>query len=407
MILQARFTSILCGAGALLALAASPGAAQTLYGVAAAPGASSVRAIDPIGGSSSAVVALGLDAVVVATVCASASGGQLYAAGRLAGANRLATVLPGGPSVSSVPLDRAFANLHARSDGRLVGFSSNAGLWEIRRLEPATGVSTLLGAVPALARIVPSASAHDGADRLYQIGRAVADPATPRLYVCHALTGAVLSSVALTREFHSLEVRQDGALLGLGWTGTAEAIHSIDPVTGATAVLQTFPVFGLLPPAASAIDRPAGRVYQVGHAATPASVARLYGRAATSGGGFTSDAALGGPYLALVHAGGAAVSVDDVPGGHVLALSAPKPNPFRGGTRIPFSLDRTTNVTLDVLDVAGRVVATLVDGTREAGAHSAHWQGMDDRGRPLSAGLYLARMRTGAGDRTQRLILLQ
>lgn len=398
-----RFLAAAC----TLAVTFSAGEAQTLFGVARAPGASALRTIDPVTGGSSAVVTLGLDAVIAASLCATASGSEVYAAGRLAGASRLSVMDPAGGTAVTRPLDRDFANLRARSDGKLVGLSSNAGLWEFRRLDPATGASTLLGSAPALARIVPAAVAYDGADRLYQVGRSAADPATPRLYVFHVLTGAVLHSVALTRDFHSLQVRLDGTLLGLGWNGAAEAVHTIDPSTGAAAAIQTFPAFGVLPPAASAVDRAAGRVYQVGHAASPASPARLYGRAAASGGPFASDVPLAESYAALVHASGALVDVADGPEAPQLALSAAHPNPFRDGTLIPFSLDRTMPVCLDVIDVAGRVVAGLVDGTLAAGAHSVTWRGADRSGRPLAAGLYLARLRTPSGDRMQRLILLQ
>jgi hypothetical protein len=69
-----------------------------------------------------------------------------------------------------------------------------------------------------------------------------------------------------------------------------------------------------------------------------------------------------------------------------------QPNPFASRTSVSFSTDRRGRVTLSVYDAAGRRVASLVDGYREAGHHTATWNGRDASGARVSAGVYFVRM---------------
>lgn len=95
-----------------------------------------------------------------------------------------------------------------------------------------------------------------------------------------------------------------------------------------------------------------------------------------------------------------------VPGpAHAFALAPNHPNPFNPVTQIPFTLDRATRVTLRVFDVRGALVATLVDGKRDAGAHRVAWEARDDAGRALASGVYLCVLEAG-GRRLQRKMVL-
>jgi flagellar hook assembly protein FlgD len=71
-----------------------------------------------------------------------------------------------------------------------------------------------------------------------------------------------------------------------------------------------------------------------------------------------------------------------------------------------FVLPAAGAVELTVFDVSGRRVRTLIAGPRPAGAGEISWDGRDETGHPVRAGLYLARLRTGAGARTGRLVRL-
>ncbi len=86
----------------------------------------------------------------------------------------------------------------------------------------------------------------------------------------------------------------------------------------------------------------------------------------------------------------------------VLALARPMPNPARGATTLRFALPAAGSVRLEVLDVTGRRVWGLAQ-TLPSGAQAFRWDGRDDSGRPLGAGLYLVRLATPWGVRSTRL----
>jgi DNA-binding beta-propeller fold protein YncE len=86
------------------------------------------------------------------------------------------------------------------------------------------------------------------------------------------------------------------------------------------------------------------------------------------------------------------------------ALEAIAPNPTRGQARIDYAIPRASNVSLVVMDVQGRVVATLFDGTRESGRYQAVWSGEGRQGR-APAGLYFIRFRTPERSFVQRVVM--
>jgi hypothetical protein len=99
----------------------------------------------------------------------------------------------------------------------------------------------------------------------------------------------------------------------------------------------------------------------------------------------------------------AGVPAPSTPGPSVLAS---RPNPARGGTSIHFELASDETVELALYDVAGRQVRSLVKGTFLAGPHDVTWDGMDVAGRPVSAGVYLARLHGPHTQATQHVVLV-
>jgi enediyne biosynthesis protein E4 len=95
------------------------------------------------------------------------------------------------------------------------------------------------------------------------------------------------------------------------------------------------------------------------------------------------------------------------------SLGPARPNPFTSSTEIAFELARASHVTLDVIDVAGRRVRTLLDESGAPGVHRAVWDGRDADGRAVASGVYLMRMTTAPdGDgprevRTRRMIRMR
>jgi len=103
------------------------------------------------------------------------------------------------------------------------------------------------------------------------------------------------------------------------------------------------------------------------------------------------------------------VAVDDVPGAAPL-LGANYPNPFNPRTTIPFEVPPARDgatVRLDVLDLHGRVVRTLVSGSLPAGAHAAEFNGLNEAGRALPSGSYLARLRVDTQETSRVMTLVK
>lgn len=89
-------------------------------------------------------------------------------------------------------------------------------------------------------------------------------------------------------------------------------------------------------------------------------------------------------------------------------MLAPTPNPFNPRTRIAFELDRPSTVHLDVFDVTGRRVRTLLSASPlPAGLHRHTWNGTDGRGRPVASGVYSVRLRAGEVTAARRVTLVE
>jgi hypothetical protein len=87
-------------------------------------------------------------------------------------------------------------------------------------------------------------------------------------------------------------------------------------------------------------------------------------------------------------------------------MTAPSPNPFAAATTVRFTLAGPGVVRARVIDLRGRVVHTLADGTRAAGEHVLTWDGTGDHDRRLAAGLYVLRLEAGNTVLTRRALLL-
>ncbi|HEX2869155.1 MAG TPA: C-GCAxxG-C-C family (seleno)protein [Ignavibacteriales bacterium] len=89
-------------------------------------------------------------------------------------------------------------------------------------------------------------------------------------------------------------------------------------------------------------------------------------------------------------------------------LSQNYPNPFNPTTRIRFSLPETAKVNLQIFDIRGLLVKTLVEQqVYNAGAFEVDWNGCDEAGEKVSSGIYFAKMRSGNYMKTIKMNLLK
>lgn len=100
--------------------------------------------------------------------------------------------------------------------------------------------------------------------------------------------------------------------------------------------------------------------------------------------------------------------IGDVHAAQRLVLVQNSPNPFCSVTKIAYDLPERTPVDLRVFDVSGRLVRVLLRGdVKELGIHETHWDGCDDAGRRLAAGVYFYRLDTGTSSHSDRIVLLR
>ena len=82
------------------------------------------------------------------------------------------------------------------------------------------------------------------------------------------------------------------------------------------------------------------------------------------------------------------------------------PNPIRGSGNVRFELLSKGDTRVEVYDVTGRRVRTLTDGARSSGPHVIAWDGNDDRGARLGAGIYFVRLTAGPNVQKAKVVVI-
>ncbi len=83
------------------------------------------------------------------------------------------------------------------------------------------------------------------------------------------------------------------------------------------------------------------------------------------------------------------------------------PNPFNAHTQIEYQLPRAAQIRLEIFNLRGQMVRRLVHQQQEAGVYRQIWDGCDDAGRPLSSGMYIARLQMDDHWQCQKMTLLR
>jgi hypothetical protein len=88
-------------------------------------------------------------------------------------------------------------------------------------------------------------------------------------------------------------------------------------------------------------------------------------------------------------------------------LKSNYPNPFNPETTISFSVKEASPVSIEVFNVKGQLVKTLINDVQEAGNHNVVWNGKDNNGRAVSSGIYYYKMNTGKYSSTKKMIMMK
>jgi len=83
------------------------------------------------------------------------------------------------------------------------------------------------------------------------------------------------------------------------------------------------------------------------------------------------------------------------------------PNPFNPETTISFNLSTAGHVTLEVYNIKGEKVRTLVDAEMTASEHTVVWDGRDDNNKSVSSGVYFYKMKADKFVQTRKMILMK
>jgi hypothetical protein len=89
------------------------------------------------------------------------------------------------------------------------------------------------------------------------------------------------------------------------------------------------------------------------------------------------------------------------------SLSDNYPNPFNPKTKIDYLVPRSCHVKLEIFNVLGQRVATLVDQPKQRGNHQVTWNGRDQRGVEVASGVYFYRLEAEDFTQSKRMVLMK
>jgi hypothetical protein len=111
----------------------------------------------------------------------------------------------------------------------------------------------------------------------------------------------------------------------------------------------------------------------------------------------------------LIHLSAFVQSGSSVPEDEVrsFSLAFGSANPFRDEAVLALTMPNDGRALVQVYDVTGRLIRTLVAGELPAGTHRMTWDGRDNLGRPCASGVYLSRASCGSDTDIRKLVLLR
>ncbi|HPG37807.1 MAG TPA: CotH kinase family protein [bacterium] len=89
------------------------------------------------------------------------------------------------------------------------------------------------------------------------------------------------------------------------------------------------------------------------------------------------------------------------------SLAQNYPNPFNSQTVIEFSLDKSSFTSIEIFNLLGQKVKTLVQSSLAAGKHRIVWNGINDSGKAITAGIYTYRIHSDSGVLYKKMVFVE
>ena len=90
-----------------------------------------------------------------------------------------------------------------------------------------------------------------------------------------------------------------------------------------------------------------------------------------------------------------------------IVLAQNSPNPFNTKTRIEYIIPEKAKVTINIYDISGKLVSTLVDKVQNSGINSVIWNTADENGNKVNPGLYIYKIESNGETQSRRMLLLR
>ena len=91
----------------------------------------------------------------------------------------------------------------------------------------------------------------------------------------------------------------------------------------------------------------------------------------------------------------------------VFSLAQNYPNPFNPDTEIRFTLPKMTHITLQIYNISGQIIKTLIDDKKEAGCYKVRWNAQNNDGKAMASGMYFCLLVASGYTKSIKLLLLK
>ena len=92
---------------------------------------------------------------------------------------------------------------------------------------------------------------------------------------------------------------------------------------------------------------------------------------------------------------------------YIFTLKQNHPNPFNPSTTINYTISEESEISIIIYDLVGSKVIEFFSSSRPSGTHSIQWNGTDQQGNRVPAGIYFYQLKTGDFLQTKKMVLMK